>query len=81
MAGCKDCDKEQLLTVEEIALIDLISDVSRSFGTVVGQGPTREHDLREMVYHVHALQNMVLAQAAARRYPHLYRKMGEERAG
>lgn len=75
MKAC--CDPRSLLTEEEKSLVDLISDVSRSFGTIVGNGPTREHDLREMVFHVHALQNMVLAQAAARAYPELYRVMGE----
>lgn len=43
---------------------------------ITGEGPTRDHDLSELVTHVHALQNAVLSQAAARAYPGRYRALG-----
>ena len=44
---------------------------------VVGDGSTRAADLGEVVIHIHALQLFVMAQAAARCYPDLYRLAGE----
>lgn len=37
---------------------------------------TRETDINEAMHYIHALQNMVLSQAAARAYPSKYRLMG-----
>lgn len=39
-------------------------------------GPAEAEDRAEVRVHVHALQNMVLAQAAARAYPDLHRLLG-----
>lgn len=44
---------------------------------ICGEGPTRSHDLAELAQHVHAIQHLVMAQAAARAYPDTYRLMGE----
>ena len=44
---------------------------------VIGHGSTRDADIREVVTHVHSIQNAILAQAAARAYPHTYRRLGE----
>jgi len=44
---------------------------------IIGRGPTGEQDLSEFVIHLHAIQNMILAQAAARAYPDTYRLLGE----
>lgn len=68
----------ELMTEQEHELLDKLSECSRLFGKVVGNvSKVRQADLDEMVHHIHALQNMVLAQAAARAYPLKYRLMGE----
>lgn len=43
---------------------------------VVLDGPSRECDLNEISGHLHAIQQAVLANAAARAHPHLYRRLG-----
>jgi DNA-binding CsgD family transcriptional regulator len=45
---------------------------------IAGDGATREDDLAELRYHVHAIQNAVKAQAAARLYPLEFRMLGSE---
>lgn len=47
---------------------------------VVGHGRSRPGDLAELGHHVHAIQQAVLSQAAARAYPDLYRLLGGELA-
>lgn len=64
------------LSEVEQDLLDELADVAQSFSSVIAHGPTRAADLAEMGVHVHALQNMVLAQSAARVYPDRYRLMG-----
>jgi hypothetical protein len=44
---------------------------------LVGDGPSREADLGELVHHLHVLQRYVLGQAGARAHPELYRLLGE----
>lgn len=46
-------------------------------GAVIGTGPTRDDDVAELKILIHGIQRMVLAQAAAREYPLLYRLLGE----
>lgn len=66
------------LTDDEHALIDLLCDVTDGFSNVIGSDPfVREQDAAEVIAHIHALQDKVLAQAAARLYPDRYRLMGE----
>jgi len=43
---------------------------------VVGDGPSRSGDLAELVPHIHAIQQAVMSQAAARAYPDTYRLLG-----
>lgn len=64
------------LTNEEHALVKALADVWQRFNVMVGHTRTRESDLGEIAVHVHALQNVVLAQAAARAYPERYRLAG-----
>ena len=45
---------------------------------VVGSGPSAREDLAEIAGHIHGVQNMILAQSAAREYPDRYRLLGEE---
>lgn len=44
---------------------------------ITGDGPARGADLAELAVHLHAIENTVLAQAAARAYPDRYRLLGE----
>lgn len=67
-----------LLTEDEHAAMRLAADLRNAVARVVGHASTRASDLREITDHIHAIQAMVLSQAAARAYPHLYRLLGEE---
>jgi hypothetical protein len=64
------------LTAAEHDVIKALGDVWGDICKVVGTGPSRSADLSEVVFHVHALQHFVMAQAAARTYPDLYRLAG-----
>jgi hypothetical protein len=66
-----------LLTADELAAVDLAARLAEALGRVVGDGPTRKADLNELLVHVHAIQNAVLAQAAARAYPDRFRLLGQ----
>ena len=74
-----------LLTDIEKDLLDQIGLVMAGFRIVVHDGnrpsfamarEIAEADLREVAGHIHALQDKVLAQAAARAYPDEFRLMG-----
>lgn len=65
-----------LLTDQERELLALTGQVADQFARVIGDGPSRDGDVTEAVFHVHALQNMILAQAAARAYPDEFRLLG-----
>lgn len=43
---------------------------------VIGGGPDAAHDWNEAAHNIHAVQNAILAQAAARAYPDQYRLLG-----
>jgi len=66
-----------LLTEQEREVVKMAGDLWNALCGVVGRGSTREEDCREMVAHVHALQHAVMAQAAARAYPQVYRLLGD----
>lgn len=65
-----------MLTDRERQAVERLGEVWGDLCAIVGDGSTRDADLAEMAHHVHALQNAVLAQAAARAYPDLYRLAG-----
>lgn len=65
-----------LLTTDEHKAMDLTTELMQVFVKIVGDGDTRNADMMEMVQHVHGIQNMILAQAAARAYPETYRLLG-----
>jgi hypothetical protein len=66
-----------MLTNEEQGFLELTGKLANEFGLIVGQSPlSREQDMAEFVSHLHAIQNMILAQAAARAYPSKYRLLG-----
>jgi hypothetical protein len=67
----------ELLTNAEHRAMDLtVTLVNLVMHEVIGFGPTRDADVREFVAAVHAVQQMVLSQAAARAYPDRYRLLG-----
>lgn len=69
-------ERAELLTTDERRAVELLADLSRLFGRIVGDGSTRQDDLYELTASIHVLQNAVLAQSAARAYPELYRLLG-----
>lgn len=72
-------DTNELLTRHEHQAMDLTSELWHLITSeIVGEDESREEDLRELAAHVHAIQNAILAQAAGRAFPYLYRTMGEQ---
>ena len=68
---------KQTMTPDEHTAVNTVADAWKAICDIVGEGPTRAHDLQEVVAHIHALQHFVMAQAAARAYPNTYRLAGE----
>jgi hypothetical protein len=67
----------ELLTDAEHALLGMLASAMEVYARdVVVGGRTYERDVAEFAVALHVLQNMVLAQAAARAYPRRYRLAG-----
>lgn len=66
------------LTPLERKAINLTGELWGMLSGIVDQGPSRRHDLAELMGHVHAIQHAVMAQAAARCYPEEFRLLGGE---
>jgi hypothetical protein len=65
------------LTDAERRALELTAELMRWLADeVIGDGPEREADLREVAHRVHAVQHMIMAQSAARAHPELYRPLG-----
>lgn len=64
------------LTRDEHLVMNLLGEVAGRMAKIIGEGPTRQQDLAEMVTHVHDLQRMVMSQSAGRDHPGLYRLLG-----
>ena len=60
----------ELLSDDEHRAVELLASVAKQFRKFCSG-----KDLTEAFAHIHDLQNMVLAQAAARAYPEKYRLM------
>lgn len=65
-----------LLTDRERRVVDLCAEVWNELAHVIASGPTLRADSAELAAHVHAIQNAVLSQAAARAFPSKYRLLG-----
>jgi hypothetical protein len=63
-----------LLTNEELALVEDLGRITKRFGQVIGQGHARDSDVGDAMFHI-----LVLVQAAARAYPMDFRLMGEDK--
>lgn len=66
-----------MLTDKEGEAVAALGKVAILLADIIADGPTRRADMAELYGHVHALQNAVLSQAAARQYPDRYRLLGE----
>lgn len=67
-----------LLTPVEREAMRLTTELSRLMcGQIIGYGSSRAGDVAEFVSHVHAIQQQILSQAAARAYPDEYRLLGD----
>lgn len=67
-----------LLTPDELHAMNVTAQLVNALHDIVGQGPSREDDLTELVGHVHNIQHAVMGQAAARAYPERFRLLGED---
>ena len=65
-----------LLTDDELAAVDLTAQLGRLMRRIIGDGPNAADDCTEAAHRIHAVQDLILAQAAARAYPHLFRPLG-----
>ena len=54
-----------------------VAELASDFIYLVGEGETAAADFAEILPHLHALQQTVMAQAAARAHPGRYRGLGE----
>lgn len=71
-------NQAELLTADEHEAVRLAGELYTFIASrIVGHGPTREDDLRELRAHIHGVQLSVRAQAAGRQHPELYRLLGE----
>jgi hypothetical protein len=64
------------LTPDELRALDQTTELVNLLQGIVGDGPSRAADLRELVAHVHAIQQAVMSQAAARAHPDRFRLLG-----
>ena len=71
-----DLDTGPLLTDDEHEAMALSGRLANVIRKVIGSGPQAEHDWAEAAQRIHAIQHTILAQAAARAYPDLYRPLG-----
>jgi len=67
---------DELLTEKEHQAIKVAGELAGLLSEIVGEGPSRDADMAELIGSVHHIQRTVAAQASARAYPHLYRLLG-----
>jgi hypothetical protein len=66
----------EALTPDEHEAMRLSAALANVVRRIIGDGPQAEHDWNEAAQRIHAVQHMVMAQAAARCYPERYRLLG-----
>lgn len=66
-----------MLTYQEHQAVTVAGNLYTMLLDVVANGLTREQDLQELRGHIHAIQHAIMAQAAAREYPDMYRLLGK----
>jgi transcriptional regulator with XRE-family HTH domain len=78
LVGAAEPPSAPLLTDAEHRAMELTCELYNLLcRQVIGDAESRSGDVRELVGHVHAVQHMILSQAAARAYPDRYRLLGE----
>jgi hypothetical protein len=65
------------LTEDEHRAMELAAQLVNQVVRIMGFSDSRHGDIQELVWHIHGIQNMILAQAAARAYPDRYRLLGK----
>jgi len=65
-----------MLTEPEHEAMRLTAELWNDLCLLTGRGKTRKMDLKELALHIHAIQNAILANSAAREYPGQYRMLG-----
>ena len=68
---------ENALNEFEHSIAGKVADLAADFIHLVGEGDTAAADFAEILPHLHALQQTVMAQAAARAHPGMYRALGD----
>jgi hypothetical protein len=76
-----DSEMTELLTAAEHQAMQLTAELVSALKACILDGPTRDQDLRELIDHIHPIQNAILANAAGRAYPDQYRLLGGVVAG
>lgn len=66
---------EELMTEEELSICADLGVIHTRICGIMGNNHT--NDKFEVMLHTHALQNMVMSQAARRKYPQSFRQLGE----
>jgi hypothetical protein len=66
----------ELLTPTEHEAVRMAGELWGFLCQIVDVGPTRDADLRELIFHIHAIQHTVMSNAAARAYPDQLRRLG-----
>lgn len=71
---------EGLITDKEHEALELTAKLWSQIRDIVGHGPTASKDLNELLIHIHSIQHAIMAQAASRAFPELYRTLGGRRS-
>ena len=64
------------LTPEELEAMDLIGTFAGKLRKIIGDGPCAKGDWAEAADKIHQLQTLIMAQAAVRAYPEMFRPLG-----
>lgn len=71
--------KEDLLSPSELRAMELTVELFNEVrNNVIGNDDTANSDTLEFVAMIHAIQRMIMSQAAGRAYPHLFRGLGSK---
>lgn len=70
-------DLPSILSDDEQDAMDLTAKLWNLLAGIVGDGPSRDGDLRELAHDIHNIQARILSQAAGRCYPERYRLLGQ----
>jgi hypothetical protein len=70
--------KNATLSGLEFEALQKSGDLAQLVREIIGEGPNAYNDWLEATVHIHAIQNMILSQAAARAYPDTLRLLGQK---